>query len=585
MPPTRKTPVKGTFRKGKYVPPPPSKADHEGALHVARHQVALVRDTKGLPPLPDGHNMSTRNADGTDRIPDDEAASPPAQREMLELGAESATLTEAQAREAGANRAAWRAASEANKTPEMLPEAGLPGGAGVLSSAPQASSPPQSADERNDRRPEGAVPISRKDMVRPSASAQILYCPGSVTWRVGYPKRPAGMEALDGIRLHEACATLATTGKGLGRTDDEMQAAALALGVNAEDHFDVVAIWMAFCQRNIVSYGEAGLVPEGAQATRFSSDPSFECHYKDDSIGYAGTCDAIIEFPRTDEFPPRVIVADLKTGRGVPVDARGNMQLRSYAALLAVSRAREGAPFPDDTIFDLWIVQPRSARGRTFTRETLALADLRQFYGELKGALAAVAAATTDEARELLLNPGPPCRYCEAAIGCPAALKAIAKAIEQSDPVRITHAPIEIVLAHLDNFEAARPAFENIRAALLTILGSQNVPGWGVSRRAGRKTWRADKEKELTTLLKSIGKRVQKKAGAFFTAPEPLTPAKLLKASPEAFAEARDAGLMTEAEATFSPVREIADGQRKQAPPARRGESPSGFDTNHGLKE
>lgn len=457
---------------------------------------------------------------------------------------------------------------------------------GLTHPASEPPAVPSVIDEppMGDRRPEGAVPLARSDIVRPSAMEKGVLCPGSIPSRMGFPKRPAGPEALSGIFLHTVCERVGTQRGGLSQTPEEMLAYALELGATAVEFWDVVFPMMEFCQRKIVAHGEAGDVPEGEDVTRYASDYQFECHFKHKSLGFEGTCDFIVHFPRTDQFPPRVVVADLKAGVGVPVTARGNIQLRSYAGLMAHTLANTGKPLPEDTILDLWIIQPRSATGRKFTHERLTMEDLRRFWAELIGALAAAAATPKDRLHEILV-PGPPCRYCEAAAGCPAAAAVITAVIEDNDPVHITQAPVEVLLRHLENYEQGRPAFENLRVALNTVLGSVDVPGWSVQRRRGRTMYRTDKEPELRALLRALGKRLAGKVTALYEPAAPMSPAVLRKHYPDAYHAAVEAGLTVEASPSFSPVRDTPSGRRKEQPPAERGDTTTGFDSKPGLKE
>lgn len=131
-----------------------------------------------------------------------------------------------------------------------------------------------------------------------------------------------------------------------------------------------------------------------------------------------GTADAVIWNPATRQLE----VVDLKGGRGVVVEAKGNPQGRTYA--LGAMLANPGLPV--DTI-KVTIVQPRAGHkdGR-IRSETFSVAELVEWTSDLLAAMqrsreALDAKPTTPEAAwaAAYLRPGK-CKFCKAASFCPA---------------------------------------------------------------------------------------------------------------------------------------------------------------------
>lgn len=119
-----------------------------------------------------------------------------------------------------------------------------------------------------------------------------------------------------------------------------------------------------------------------------------------------GTGDCVIYRPAT----RHLIIADLKYGKGVAVDAENNPQTRAYALGASKRFHNRGV----DTIESV-IVQPRCPHpAGVVRRETIDILDLVEFRIELEAAAAATAALDAP------LNPGDWCRFCPAAPTCPA---------------------------------------------------------------------------------------------------------------------------------------------------------------------
>lgn len=119
-----------------------------------------------------------------------------------------------------------------------------------------------------------------------------------------------------------------------------------------------------------------------------------------------GTGDTIIYKPKARE----IIVPDFKYGRGVPVEAKGNSQLRAY--MLGAVRRYHNCGI--DTVRGI-IVQPRCPhREGPVREEVLDVLDVLEFRMDLEEA----ALATMEDDAPLV--PGDHCKFCPAAPFCPA---------------------------------------------------------------------------------------------------------------------------------------------------------------------
>jgi hypothetical protein len=123
-----------------------------------------------------------------------------------------------------------------------------------------------------------------------------------------------------------------------------------------------------------------------------------------------GTGDATIFKPKK----RRLVIVDLKYGRGVPVFAKDNPQLRLYAVGLAQRYHNRGIDW-----IECIIVQPRCSQIGDIVPgvrkpDLIEAVDLVEFRVEVERAAAATMAPDAP------LNPGDWCRFCPAAPTCPA---------------------------------------------------------------------------------------------------------------------------------------------------------------------
>lgn len=204
--------------------------------------------------------------------------------------------------------------------------------------------------------------------------------------------------------------------------------------------------------------------------------------------GCFGTGDAVIWNPKT----RLLTVMDYKHGAGIPVDVRGNPQLRYYGlgALLQ-------SGYPADRV-RLVIVQPRCdhADGPVRAEEIDAI-DLLDFCADLKRF------AVATEAPDAPLVPGDHCRFCPAAKAnaCPelknraqAVAKSVFTPMQSYDPAELKRAldSRDIVKAWLKNLDE----FAYAEAA----AGRGESFGYKLVDKQGRRKWRDGAEEEIATL-------------------------------------------------------------------------------------
>jgi len=217
----------------------------------------------------------------------------------------------------------------------------------------------------------------------PSSADRWMQCPGSVVLSEGMPQRTSEFAA-EGTAAHELAEKLLNGGK----RGDDMEMA---------DH--------------VVTYVDHVLYLAGTDA---KNTLHIEVRVKvSDDIW--GTADAIVWNPET-----RVLyVRDLKYGAGVPVEVKGNTQLKIYALAALLTMA-----YPARKV-NVGIVQPRCPHPDGYIREVeFDVIDLIDFNAELADAVKrvkAAQAATHSTLQQVYLNPTEKgCRWCLAAPKCPA---------------------------------------------------------------------------------------------------------------------------------------------------------------------
>ena len=261
-----------------------------------------------------------------------------------------------------------------------------------------------------------------------------------------------------------------------------------------EEMADTAAVYVDYVRRRLAEYRDA----TGKDATlhveeKFSLadiNPPFEA---------GGTGDAVIIFPLWKEIE----VVDLKGGRGVVVEAKGNPQARTYA--LGAMLKHKGVAVEKVTST---IVQPRAAHkdGR-IRSETIHAIDLLEWTTELKAAMArshealewhkAGTKPSAEWGRDYLAA-GPHCKFCKAAGFCPAleqrSLDAAGVWFDDLDQPRVSNTPDTLSPERAAQLlDAADMIGDWINAVRAYWHGQAEagveIPGYVLVTKEGREKW------------------------------------------------------------------------------------------------
>lgn len=251
-----------------------------------------------------------------------------------------------------------------------------------------------------------------------------------------------------------------------------------------------------------------------------------------------GTADAVIHDP----LAKRLDVVDLKSGRGITVDAAGNKQLRTYA--LGAMLANPGLKV--DTI-TVTIVQPRAPHPAGRIRsETFHVADLVEWTGDLlkamersKTALAERGSLMGTEAgwAATYLKPGPWCdkTFCKARGFCPALQQAAYDAagvwFDDLDQPRLTNSPDamspEALAQALDAADMIEGWVNAVRAYAHTQAEmGVAIPDYVLVKKEGREVWSEGAEAKVIAAARSAGLVDEK----YLNPPKLKTPKQVRKA-------------------------------------------------------
>lgn len=230
-----------------------------------------------------------------------------------------------------------------------------------------------------------------------------------------------------------------------------------------------------------------------------------------------GTADAVVHNARE----RRLEVIDLKGGRGVVVEAKGNPQLRTYA--LGAMLANPGLAIDTVTVT---IVQPRAPHkdGR-IRSETFHVADLVEWTTDLLAAMhrAARAVADAEKVDKTItmatwaaehLSAGTHCKFCKAAGACPALEQQVMDTagvwFDDLDRPTIANTPDsrspEQLSAILDLADMIEDWISAVRAYAHRLAESGvAIPEYILVDKEGRRAWAADEAKVVADLKAVVG--------------------------------------------------------------------------------
>jgi len=308
------------------------------------------------------------------------------------------------------------------------------------------------------------------------------------------PPSPESEYAREGTALHEIAARCLTENRA--PLDADLWGAL----ERTPERVEVVSAYVAHV-RMLVALDDAAPLIEHRVYFGFSTPASlttstgeFDCY---------GTADALV-WTRT-----RLIVADLKTGAGVDVDAQDNDQLAIYA--LAALDSNPGLA-QDITDVELHIVQPRTSREpKVWAISRVDLEDRRQTYK--RAIVAGRAVLARQEARPEHYGPGEWCRFCGKVATCEArqsyALVAAQGMFDALDAPRPSvPLPVDMtadqIRAVLDRADVLVDWLKLVRdEASNRLARGASVPGYKLVTRQGNRQWRDEQAARLA--LETLG--------------------------------------------------------------------------------
>jgi len=183
----------------------------------------------------------------------------------------------------------------------------------------------------------------------------------------------------------------------------------------------------------------------------------------------------------------KLIIADLKTGRGY-VDADSE-QLKLYA--LAALEAKQ--LYKDIDTVELWIIQPHHGEVRKHTMTTQELVDWEHY----------VLVPAIENALNPAFPPAPSdsaCQYCNAKTICPAQSN-LAEVVATAPPVEmLTEGQISVLLTKFDMVEGYIKAVRE--HALKRMESGSVIDGWQLQPKRALRSWtdESDAKKGLLAL-------------------------------------------------------------------------------------
>lgn len=228
-----------------------------------------------------------------------------------------------------------------------------------------------------------------------------------------------------------------------------------------------------------------------------------------------GTGDAVIYLPAE----KRLEVVDLKGGRGVVVEAKGNPQLRTYA--LGALLANKDLEVESVTVT---IVQPRAPHPEGRIRsETIHVIDLMDWTVDMLDAMRASKAAL-DAKQDMapaawaaaFLRPGPHCgsTFCKAAATCPAleqhSLDAAGVWFNDMSQPQLSNVPDlrdpKRRAERLDLLDMMERWIQAVRAHEHHMAeGGDPAEGYGLVNKQGREKWNDEAEEQVIMACEMAG--------------------------------------------------------------------------------
>jgi len=332
--------------------------------------------------------------------------------------------------------------------------------------------------------------------IRPSGIGRTIACPASVRLSAQVPYVEGGEAAKIGTAVHalaEHCYKtisdpMTFVGKefeGITMTEENCDF--------AMQHLQ--AIWDIEVELGDETVSVEKFLP-------YQESPTYKCGGTADVIGIS-------------KEKRKLIIADLKTGRGY-VDAESD-QLKLYS----LAAMESGGLYQDIDTIELWIIQPHHGEVRKHTMTTQELVDWEHYI--------------LTPAIENALNPAfPPvpsdsaCQYCAAKTICPAQANMV-EVVHSAPPVEVlTEEQISVLLTKFDMVEDYIKAVRD--HALKRMEKGAVIAGWQLAPKRALRSWTS--EDEAMKHLMFLGMGIKE-----ITKTELITPAQAEKLLPKGLKE------------------------------------------------
>lgn len=201
------------------------------------------------------------------------------------------------------------------------------------------------------------------------------------------------------------------------------------------------------------------------------------------------------DFVRYRPSTKHLVVADLKYGRGVPVEVAENEQLLTYAEGTAKRYHNRGL-----ASVEIVVVQPRcphpAGSVRSWTIDVVDMAEFRATLGEK---------AKATLAPDAPLVPGDHCRWCKAAATCPALRQhslAVAEMEFADEPPAVVEMAAGEIAALMPKLDVIENWVKAVKSRAHEIASSDGLPGFKLVHSTSHRKWKD--EGAAKTFLSSV---------------------------------------------------------------------------------
>ena len=188
----------------------------------------------------------------------------------------------------------------------------------------------------------------------------------------------------------------------------------------------------------------------------------------------------------------KIIIADLKTGRGYV--SEDNDQLRLYA----LAALEDEHIYQDIDKVELWIIQPHHGENRKFSMTTQELVDWEHY----------VLIPAIENALNPAFQPVPSdsaCQYCPAKTICPAQANIVETVATAPIVEMLTEEQISVLLTKFDMVEDYIKAVRD--HALKRMESGSVIDGWQLAPKRALRSW--TKESEVVPALLGLGLKIE----------------------------------------------------------------------------